>query len=159
VPRRGVLPPRRRLTPRDVRRARDAYDDCLIALDAQLGAIIEVLRSRGVLDRTILIVTSDHGEQFGEHGSFGHGLSLFDEEARIPLLIRVPGLAPAGRVVAEEASLRDLAATAGPLRRHVAVAPRPLPGKAVGRPDRRGFARLLRVARARRRALRPARHQ
>jgi arylsulfatase A-like enzyme len=117
-----------KLTPNDARRARDGYDDCLVALDAQLGAIIETLRSRGVLDRTVLIVTSDHGEQFGERGSFGHGLSLFDEEVRVPLLIRAPGLAPAGRVVAEEASLRDIAATA--LDLSAATAP-PLPGRSL----------------------------
>jgi len=119
-----------KLTPRDARHARDAYDDCLVALDAQLGALVEALRSRGVLDRTVLIVTADHGEQFGEHGSFGHGLSLFDEEARVPLLIRAPGLAPAGRVVAEDVGLRDLAATA--LHLSAAAAP-PLPGRSLAR--------------------------
>jgi len=117
-----------KLTPRDVRRARDAYDDCLAALDAQLGALIEALRSRGTLDRTVLIVTADHGEQFGEHGSFGHGLSLFDEELRVPLLVRAPGLAPAGRVVAEAVGLRDLAATA--LDLSSATAPS-LPGRTL----------------------------
>jgi len=101
-----------RLSPADARAAADAYDDCLAALDAQLGDLIEELRGRGVLDRTVLIVTSDHGEQFGEHGAFGHGLSLHDEELRVPLLIRAPGLVPPGRVVAEPVSLRDVAATA-----------------------------------------------
>jgi arylsulfatase A-like enzyme len=119
-----------RLTPRDAQHARDAYDDCLVALDAQLGALVEALRSRGVLDRTVLIVTADHGEQFGEHGSFGHGLSLFDEEARVPLLIRAPGLAPAGRVVDEDVGLRDLAATA--LDLSAAAAPS-LPGRSLAR--------------------------
>lgn len=119
-----------RLTPADARHAGDAYDDCLVALDAQLGALVEALRTRGILDRTILIITADHGEQFGEHGSFGHGLSLYDEEVRVPLLIRAPGLAPAGRVVAEEAGLRDLAATAMEL----AAAPAPLlPGRSLVR--------------------------
>ena len=143
-----------KLTPRDARHARDAYDDCLVALDAQLGALVEALRSRGVLDRTVLIVTADHGEQFGEHGSFGHGLSLFDEEARVPLLIRAPGLAPAGRVVAEDVGLRDLAATALHLS---AAAPRPVAGPALGRRARRGLDRLLRAARPGRRSLRPPR--
>lgn len=118
------------LTPRDARHARDAYDDCLVALDAQLGALVEALRSRGVLDRTVLIVTADHGEQFGEHGSFGHGLGLYDEEVRVPLLIRAPGVAPAGRVVAEDVGLRDVAATA--LDLSAASAP-PLPGRSLAR--------------------------
>ncbi|WP_165070154.1 sulfatase [Paludisphaera rhizosphaerae] len=116
-----------KLTDNDVRAARDAYDDCLAALDAQLGDLIESLRARGSLDHTILIVTADHGEQFGERGEFGHGLGLYDEEVRVPLLIRAPGLAPAGLVVNREVSLRDVAATTMGLS-GLAFREPPLPG-------------------------------
>ncbi|MDG3005076.1 sulfatase [Paludisphaera mucosa] len=119
-----------KLTPGDVHAARDAYDDCLAALDAQLGDLIESLRARGVLDRTVLIVTADHGEQFGEHGGFGHGLSLYDEEVRVPLLIRAPGLVPAGRVERDDVSLRDVAATALDLS-GVPIEMPPLPGDSL----------------------------
>lgn len=119
-----------KLTPADAQAARDAYDDCLAALDAQLGDLIEALRERGVLDRTVLILTADHGEQFGEHGEFGHGLSLHDEEIRVPLLIRAPGLAPEGLVVPDAVSLRDLAATAIDLSGLAPHTP-PLPGSSL----------------------------
>ncbi|MDR3620714.1 MAG: sulfatase [Paludisphaera borealis] len=99
------------LGPDEVRIARDAYDDCLAALDQRIGALVDVLRERGELDHTLLILTSDHGEQFGEHGDFGHGLSLHGEEVHVPLLISLPGRVPEGRVVSETVSLRDLPAT------------------------------------------------
>jgi arylsulfatase A-like enzyme len=56
-------------------------------------------------------LTSDHGEQFGEHGEFGHGLGLHGEEVHVPLLISLPGRVPEERVVREAVSLRDLPAT------------------------------------------------
>jgi arylsulfatase A-like enzyme len=64
-----------------------------------------------VLDRTLLIVTSDHGEQFGEHGMFGHGNSVYPNVLHVPLLIRWPGAVPAGTAVRRVVSLRDLGAT------------------------------------------------
>ena len=57
-----------------------------------------------------MIITSDHGESFGDHGFFGHGNSLYLDEIAVPLVILSPD-APAGRVVAEPVSLRDLPAT------------------------------------------------
>ena len=68
------------------------------------------LRVQGLLDNTVVIITSDHGEAFGDHGRFGHGSSLFLDEIGVPLVILCPG-APAGRVVESPVSLRDLPAT------------------------------------------------
>jgi arylsulfatase A-like enzyme len=99
------------LAPKDVQLARDAYDNRIAALDHDVGLLIDELRSQGVLEHTLLIITSDHGEQFGEHGTFGHGLSLYAEEVNVPLLVIAPGHVPAGRVVGEAVSLRDLPAT------------------------------------------------
>jgi arylsulfatase A-like enzyme len=91
--------------------ARDSYDDCLGYLDEQLGQLFDALKLRGLLEKTLVVVTSDHGEGFGEHGLFGHGYSLYQTEIRVPLVIRPPsGLTPS-RVVDETVSLRDLAAT------------------------------------------------
>ena len=59
---------------------------------------------------TLVIITSDHGEEFGEHGVFDHGYSLYLDEVHVPLVI-LAATAPAGRVVAEPVSLRDLPAT------------------------------------------------
>ncbi len=91
--------------------ARDSYDDCLNYIDDQLGLLFEELERRGVFDRTLIIVTADHGEGLGEHGLFDHGESLYRTEIRVPLII-VPrsGLKPSV-VVGQHVSLRDLPAT------------------------------------------------
>ena len=65
---------------------------------------------QGLLDNTVVIITSDHGEAFGDHGHFGHSYSLYLDEIGVPLVILSPG-APAGRVVDSPVSLRDLPAT------------------------------------------------
>jgi arylsulfatase A-like enzyme len=90
--------------------ARDCYDDCIAYLDHQLGRLLDELQARGLLDNTVVIITSDHGESFGEHALFLHGVSLYLDEIAVPLVILSPD-APAGRVVAEPISLRDLPAT------------------------------------------------
>ena len=89
-----------------------AYDDCIADLDEQLGILIDQLNERGALDSTWLIVTSDHGESFGEHpGYFCHGMSLYDTEVHVPLLIIPPAGSEVRQVVKEAVSLRDIAST------------------------------------------------
>jgi len=117
-----------KLAERDVEQARDAYDDCIAALDRQVGALLDELDRRGVLRDTIVIITSDHGEQFGEHGVFNHGFSLYLHEVHVPLLIIAP-TAPAGRRVAAPVSLRDLPATVVDLAG--ALANSPFPGRSL----------------------------
>jgi arylsulfatase A-like enzyme len=68
----------------------DRYDETLHALDARLGALLEELESRDVLENTWLIITSDHGESWGEHGVVDHGTSLYNEQVSIPLIIKPP---------------------------------------------------------------------
>ncbi len=70
--------------------ARDAYDNCLAYLDEQLGELFDELQRRGELDRTWVIVTSDHGEGLGEHDLFDHGESLYRTELGVPLVIVAP---------------------------------------------------------------------
>ena len=101
---------RSKLTLPDVVMARDSYDDCIASLDDQLGRLLDELQAQGLLDRTVVIITSDHGEGFGYHGVFGHGGSLFLDEIAVPLVILGPTV-PAGRVVADAVSLRDVPAT------------------------------------------------
>jgi arylsulfatase A-like enzyme len=98
---------------RDKTLIRDAYDDCLAALDEQLGNLFAALEHKGVLDDTLVIITADHGEELGEHGLYGHGKSLYSPELHVPLLIFGPqGVGvPAGRVIDVPVSLRDVAAT------------------------------------------------
>jgi arylsulfatase A-like enzyme/Flp pilus assembly protein TadD len=74
------------------------YDGEVAWVDAQLARVIAALRSRGELERTLVVVTSDHGESLGEHGELTHGYLLYDAVLRVPLILRGPGV-PAGRVV------------------------------------------------------------
>ena len=94
----------------DVTLARDSYDDCIAGLDRQIGVLLDDLDGQGVLDETVVVITSDHGESFGEHGVFNHGFSLFAPEVHVPLVI-LSSKATGGRAVADPVSLRDLAAT------------------------------------------------
>jgi arylsulfatase A-like enzyme len=98
------------LSARAVAIARDSYDTCIAALDRQLGALFDELERRGVLRNTLVIVTSDHGEEFGEHGVFNHGFSVYAGEVHVPLLL-IAADAPAGARIADPVSLRDLPAT------------------------------------------------
>lgn len=69
----------------------DLYDANLRWGDWGVGEVIRLLRERNLLDNTLLIVTSDHGEAFGEHGYINHMLAVYDELVHIPLVIRFPG--------------------------------------------------------------------
>lgn len=97
------------LSPEEV--VRDAYDDCLAYLDDQVGRLLDELETRGKLENTLIVVTSDHGEAFGEHGLNGHGVSLYRPETHIPLIVVHPESAPAGRRVGHPVSLRDVPPT------------------------------------------------
>ncbi len=91
--------------------ALDCYDDCIMYMDEQLNLLISSLGQQGILDNTVLIVASDHGEGFGEHDLYLHGDSLYRQEIHVPLLIAMPPSKPAVGRVAEPVSLRDLPAT------------------------------------------------
>jgi arylsulfatase A-like enzyme len=78
--------------------ALDMYDGGILYADALLGRVVEALRARGTLDRTLIVVLADHGELLGEHGAFGHGRSLYEPATHVPLLVRLPGRVPAARV-------------------------------------------------------------
>jgi arylsulfatase A-like enzyme len=95
--------------------ARDSYDNCLSYLDARLGDLFDELERRSLLDRTLVIITSDHGEELGDHDLFDHGESLYRPEIHVPLLIVLPSHNPSGRIVSETVSLRDLPATVADL--------------------------------------------
>lgn len=89
----------------------DRYDGTIAYLDREVGRLVDGLRAEGVLDRTILVVTSDHGELFGEHGLHGHANSLYLPVLEVPLVLRYPARIPAGTRVAQPVSLLDLPAT------------------------------------------------
>jgi choline-sulfatase len=66
------------------------YDAEIAGVDRQVGRIVETLRSRGLLDNTLLILTADHGESLGEHGELTHAIFVYDATVRVPLLMRYP---------------------------------------------------------------------
>jgi len=70
------------------------YDEEILAWDAAFAALVTSLRDRGLLNDTILVVVSDHGEEFFEHGGWTHGHSLYEELVRVPFFIRAPGIEP-----------------------------------------------------------------
>ncbi len=87
----------RRSHPEDLAYLLALYDSEIAFTDAQIGRLIRHLEERELLDDTIVILTADHGEEFLEHQSFGHALTLYQEQIHVPLLIRWPG-AERGRV-------------------------------------------------------------
>ena len=103
--------------PARIQGAIDAYDNAIGYLDSELGKLLAQLEQRGVLERTIVIITSDHGEEFFEHGLWDHGNSLYHPSVHVPLLVIAPGLAPAGVTVSQPVSIRSLPATVADLLR------------------------------------------
>lgn len=79
-------------------------------MDDLAGRMIDMLALRGLLPRSIVVFTSDHGESFGEHGRFLHGHSLSEELLRVPLIVAGPGI-QAGQRVTQPVSLADLVPT------------------------------------------------
>ncbi|MGC4091352.1 MAG: sulfatase [Polyangiaceae bacterium] len=89
--------------------SRAAYDGEVAFVDQQVGRVLDALRKKPFWDKTVVVVTSDHGEAFGEHSMIRHGFELWEELVRVPLLVRVPSL-PAKRVAARRSAI-DLAPT------------------------------------------------
>ncbi|MBL8739936.1 MAG: sulfatase, partial [Myxococcales bacterium] len=86
------------------------YDNALYYVDTQIGALYDALADRGLLDDTVFVVTSDHGEMFFEHDLVTHGRTLYDEEARVPLLVHYPDVVKP-RFVDEAVSTVDVLPT------------------------------------------------
>jgi choline-sulfatase len=70
------------------------YDGEIQFTDLHLGRVIEELKAKGLYDKTVIVVTGDHGEGFGEHGVRFHGFDLYTAQTKVPFVVRVPGLPP-----------------------------------------------------------------
>lgn len=90
---------------------RDWYDGSIRAMDAELGRLVERLRSLGLERRTLLVFIADHGEEFLEHGRMFHGQGVYGEQNNMPLILWGPGLAPSGRVIEETVQTIDVMPT------------------------------------------------
>jgi len=91
-------PPRVTFTESDVQRLEALHDGEISYHDRHFGAFLEKLEEWGLDENTIFVVTSDHGEEFNEHGSWGHGHSIFQELLHVPLVVRWPGVARRTRI-------------------------------------------------------------
>lgn len=87
----------------------DRYDQEIHFTDQHIGRLFADLRRRGLYERTVIVITGDHGEGFGEHGIDLHGYHLYAAQTKVPLIIRVPGL-PA-RVITTPAGHIDILPT------------------------------------------------
>ena len=94
-----------------VERDRLLYAGDVLYTDHEIGRFLGGLTERGLRDQTVVVVTADHGEAFGEHGAVGHGLYLIDPVLRVPLILRQPGALPEGLRVAAAVSLVDVTPT------------------------------------------------
>jgi len=103
-------------------RDRELYDTELAYNDHEIGRLVEALKRLDLYDDTLLFVTSDHGEEFGEHGSTRHGKTLYQQLLHIPGILKLPGSRSAGESVDTVASNVDVAPT---LLELVGVAPAP----------------------------------
>jgi choline-sulfatase len=95
----------------DIERLRAIYDSAISYHDQQLGRLIKQLKSWGIWDQTMLIITADHGEEFFEDMRCGHGGSLRDSLIRVPLLVRDPSRFPGGTIIEEGAEGVDVLPT------------------------------------------------
>lgn len=100
---------------------RALYDGQIRHLDERVGRVFDELRERGLYDDSVIVVTSDHGDAFLEHGFISHSAAPYDELARVPLLIKLPESRHAGRRVERQVRLIDVA----PTLLDLADAPRP----------------------------------
>jgi arylsulfatase A-like enzyme len=94
----------------EVRFLDDLYTGGVLSVDARVGEILDLLERLQLADDTVVIFTSDHGEEFMEHGSIVHTKTLYDEILRVPLILRGPGV-PRGERVRSMAALIDVVPT------------------------------------------------
>jgi len=92
-------------------RFKDLYDGEIAYADASLGKLFTYLRQRGLYERSLIAIMSDHGESLGAHGEAMHGIFLYDETIHVPLLFKLPAAVLAGRRVSSRVRLVDIAPT------------------------------------------------
>lgn len=98
-------------TERDVEHLLALYDGEISYWDFYLGQIFDYLQIKGLLENSIIVVTSDHGQMFGEHGKWIHRNSLYEEVVRVPLLFRYPARLASGQVLTTPVHMMDITPT------------------------------------------------
>jgi arylsulfatase A-like enzyme len=103
--------PREKLLPRDVEGLTALYDAEVHRVDRLVGGLAGLLEAHGLTERTLVVFTADHGQEFMEHGGYTYGHTLYDEVLRVPLIVAGPGVASAGRSVETAVGLLDVVPT------------------------------------------------
>jgi arylsulfatase A-like enzyme len=133
-------------SPQELQAISDVFDATLLDLDSATKTLFDLLAERGLLDSSVVILTSDHGENLGEHGQLDHKYNIYDTLVRVPLLVRYPYGQHAGRIDAP-VSTRDIHATALELAGlelpKSAESPVPLPVHATDPLVRPAFSEML----------------
>ncbi|MFN2377696.1 MAG: sulfatase [Candidatus Binatia bacterium] len=97
-----------RMDPRDLDHIRALYDGEIRFTDEHVGRILDHLKSHGLLESTVVMIVSDHGDEFFEHGNKGHHRTVYDEVLHIPFALRLPGGEHAGKTVDDQVTLLDV---------------------------------------------------
>ena len=100
-----------KVTDNDKKYLEALHDAEISQSDAAFATFVADLKTMGLYEKSAVVVVSDHGDQFYEHGSVGHGDTVYQELVHVPLMIRAPGVFPSGRVVHADVEVMDLYAT------------------------------------------------
>lgn len=124
-----------KLATRDKQHLEALYNGEISYQDVHFAAVMQGLVERGLADDTVVVFTSDHGEEFWDHGSVGHGHSVYDELLHVPLIVRLPGVTEGKQRLSTSVGLIDVMPTI------LDALGQPIPEELVGRsflPDLRG---------------------
>ncbi len=99
------------IDPKDLHHIVALYDGEILYTDRQLERLFQEMKRLGVYDDSLVVITSDHGEEFLDHGMWEHQKTLYEEQLRIPLMMKLPGGAKGPRRVEGQVSLIDVAPT------------------------------------------------
>ncbi len=99
------------IDPRDLHHIQALYDGEILYTDREVERLFQEMKRLGVFENALVVVTSDHGEEFLDHGEWEHQKTLYEEQLRIPLLVKLPGSAMGSRRVKGQVSLVDVAPT------------------------------------------------
>jgi arylsulfatase A-like enzyme len=122
-----------RPTPAELERIHAAYDGEITFTDHEMSRLLSRLDALGLTSRTLVVLTADHGEAFGEHDEWFHGIKLYQTTLHIPLIMRLPGVIPAGATVEVVARTIDIMPTV------LDLADLPTPPRVEGRSLRPAF--------------------
>jgi tetratricopeptide (TPR) repeat protein len=89
----------------------DPYDGEIAYMDRYVGAVPELLKKKGILERTIIVIAGDHGEGLGDKVELGHGIFLYEETLRVPFILYNPAVFPRSQVIESQVRLIDVAPT------------------------------------------------